>query len=280
MDLYSAATFTSYADFAADYKRCRNAKKGRPIKVWCRLYKEGSDYMVKIYRWRQPDIPLFRVSPDNTVTFCMPADNVLERAHSIVSGLYKVIPFSLERKRRGIYALGGTHQISGLGDYRDYWRWLRTEAPEYFTNIRFNLLTGECLNAQPNLMDCIIPEVRKQWLRHVKQYKKGLKVRAKIGALQGHMTKVLDEVSDKTNHWGFKHEQNSKLDKHDTLQYIVECMRSEEYPPDLLYLLVATTPIPYRGSELTDKMVLGNVDRVFDAYSLQLRTIYGVFGVR
>ena len=57
-------------------------------------------------------------------------------------------------------------------------------------------------------------------------------------------------------------------------------MRSEEYPPDLLYLLVATTSIPYRGSELNDKMVLENVDKIFDAHSLQLRTIYGVFGVR
>ena len=282
MYLYDAAAFTSYADFAADYKRCRNAEKGRPIKGWCRLFKEDSDYVVKVRRWRSSDAPLFRVSPDEIVTFSMPLDNLLQNAQTIVSSLYRVIPFSLERKRKGIYALGGTHQISdGLGNYPAYFQWLRTEAPENFTNIRFNLVTGECLNAQPNLIDSMIPEVRRQWLRDVKRYKKGLKARAKIGALQGHMTKVLDALTSPAGRpWELRYEWNSKLGQRGTLQHIVECMRSEEYPPDLLYLLVATTSIPYRGSELNDKMVLENVDKIFDAHSLQLRTIYGVFGVR
>jgi hypothetical protein len=280
MTLHKAAMFMSYTDFAEDYKRCRSTGKGRPIKGWCRLFREGSDYVVKIRRWHNVDVPLFRVSPDETVTFCMPLDSVLHNAQTIVSSLYRVIPFSLERKRKGIYALGDTHRANDGHGRSNYFRWLKTEAPEYFTNIRFNLVTGECLNPQPNLMDSVIPEVRTQWLRHVKRYKKGLKARAKVGALQGYMTKVADTMVDRHNHWKLQHDWNRKLDHHETLQQVVECMRSEEYPPDLLYLFVATTPVPFSDRDITAKMVLRNVDRVFNAYSVQLRQIYGVFGVR
>ena len=278
---YDYAKFTSYADFATDYKRCRNAKKGRPVKGWCRLFKEGPDYVIKLDRWRNDSIPLFRVSPDETVTFYIPSNDLLRNAQSVVASLYRIIPFILERKRKGIYALGGTHR-SRSKSYseaeavrRDYWYWLRTKAPEYFPQIKFNLVTGECLNARPNLMDSVVPEVRRQWLRDVKRYKKGLKVRAKVGALQGHITRALKPT------WPVRLRQlaetNSILEKHETLQHIVECMCSETYPPDVLHLLVATTPASYT---LTDKMVLENVDRLFNIYSLQLRTIYGVFGAR
>jgi len=275
------AKFKTYTDFAADYSHCRNAEKGRPIKAWCRLFKEGNDYVVKQRTWRGADIPLFRVSRNNVVTFAMPLENLLQYTQTVVSSLWRVIPITMERKRKGIYAVASVNdpafRSEHTGGYRIDWGKIRTQGAEYFEGIAFDLTTGECLNARPHLMDSVIPEMRKQWLRDVKRFKKGLKIRAKMGALQGYTREVEKEKNAIGSHWKY----NSDLPKWDSAeitQRVLECMRTGEYPPDLLKLMVQTTMLGWGQSQITDQMVLANVDTVFDAHSLHYRKAYGVFG--
>ena len=231
--------FQTYQDFYDDFKKCRSAAKGRPIKGWCRLFKDGRDFVVKQVGWRGAAQPLFRISPDNTVTFEAPANRIRDGAQTLVSSLYRVVPITIERKRKGIYIVGGLHSMKVKYDHRynahmQDWIEFRKRCPEYFNGIQFNLLTGECLNPQPNVMDTVIPEKRTQWLSDVKRYKKGLKIRAKVGAFDAITVSVADERANASgNYWEFQ-SNIPKWDDAEVTQHVLECMKTEVYPADIL----------------------------------------------
>jgi hypothetical protein len=269
--------FSTYQEFYDDFKRCRRPELGRPIKQWCRLYKDGRDFVVKQVSWGSgPNHPLFRVSPDNIITFELPLERLLTHSHTITSSLWRIVPVSIERKRKGIYAIAGTNTPAAQQAQRfDY---VSKQGAEYFRGIQFNLLTGECLNAQPDMMDTVIPEMRKQWLRDVKRFKKGLKIRAKMGALQGFIRIVATERANAATSWTYN-ATIPKWEHPDVTQQVLECLRTEEYTPEILKLLVQTVRTGWRsGPEITDQMVLDHVDLVFDQHSLHFRKAYGVFG--
>lgn len=270
--------FKTYADFASDFTRCRSPEKGRPIKGWCRLFKEGDEYVVKQRSWRGA-IPIFKVSRNNVITFVMPLENLLQHAQTIVSSLWRVVPIAIERKRKGVYSVGGINDPKMRYENRDEWCWsyIRNKGVEYFEGIAFDMISGECLNPQPNLLDRVIPEKRKQWLRDVKRFKKGLKIRAKMGALQGYIRTVEKAKTDMGSVWKYN-ETVPRWDDPEITQHVLECIRTEEYPPDLLKLLVQTTVLERGQREITDQLVLANVDSVFDKHSLHYRKAYGVFG--
>jgi hypothetical protein len=271
------AKFKTYQDFALDFQRCRNVSIGRPIKNWCRLYKDGKDYVVKQVGWRGANVPLFKVSPDNTLTFVMPLENLLHHTQTVVSSLYRVVPITIERKRKGIYALAGMNDEAFQEEGRIGWGKVKSQGAEYFCGLQFDLITGQCLNKQPHMMDTVIPEKRKQWLRDVKRYKKGLKVRAKLGALQGFLPAIAKEEADAGGGWRYRRTV-PKWEAPDIAQHVVECMRTEDYPQDILKLIAQTTQLGWGNDTITDQMMLANVDAVFDKCSLQYRKLYGVFG--
>mgnify|MGYP003119291717 CR=1 FL=1 len=262
----SRTKFQTYQNFYDDFKRCRSPIKGRPINGWSRLYKEDRDYVVKLVQWRAHDIEVFRVSPDNTITFTAPLDLAVRYSNTLVASLWRVVPLTMWRKRAGIYCI---RSISGWSDKSKL-------QPEYFGGIKFNLETGECLNPQPDMMDMIIPEKRKQWLRGLRKLKKGLKIRAKLGAFEG----VIRTVDAERFYHGNSQYNNGipKWDSPDITELVLECMRTEEYPHELLKLLAQTANLGWGMGDTTSKQVMGNVDRVFDTHSLHYRKAYGVFG--
>ena len=262
----SRTKFQTYQNLYDDFKRCRSPIKGRPINGWSRLYKEDKDYVVKLVQWRGHGVEVFRVSPDNTITFTAPLSIVLQSTHTIVSGLCRIVPITIWRKRTGIYCI---HSISGWSDKSKL-------TPEYFSGIKFNLETGECLNPQPDMMDTIIPEKRKQWLRDVKRFKKGLKIRAKLGAFES-IIRTVEAERPSGSDWEYIGKL-PKWDSPDVTEHVLEGMRTEEYPQDLLKLLVQTANTGFNRDNTTNKDILENVDYVFNTHSLHYRKAYGVFG--
>jgi hypothetical protein len=271
--------FLTYYDVATDFKRCRTASKGRPIKGWCRLFKDGDDYSIRQRTgWgsNRGTVELCRIHPDNTVTFTMPLEELLRHTHTIVSSLWRVLPVTIERKRKGVYKIAGTNNQELQKSSRAY-DWISNYAPEYFAGIKFDLLSGECLNAKPDMLDTIIPEMRKQWLRDLKRFKRGLKARAKVGALQGHIDAITQEITD-GNQWSVRHEYETMLRTPKSVEHLLECMRTEQYPPEILRMFVGTVGLTWGQREITNQIVLSNVDNLFDKHSLTLRKAYGVFG--
>jgi len=274
-----ATKFNSYNEFAEDFKKCRSKRAGRPIRGWCRLYREGNDYVVKLLGWRSDNKPLFRVTPDNIITFVAPVNEMLMHKQTLVSSLRKVIPIIMERKRRGIYVIAGTRDpqylpTASTGMHTD-WGKVRKHGPEYFNGIKFDLLTGLCLNAQPNMTDTIIPEMRKAWLRDVKRFKKGLKARAKVGALEEFIRDLGGDISQ-TTVWAYQRNL-PRWDSDEITQLVLGSMKTEQYPAELLKLMVETTWLG-RVYDITNQDVIKNVDKVFDNHSVHFRQAYGVFG--
>ena len=248
----SRTKFQTYQNLYDDFKRCRSPIKGRPINGWSRLYKEDKDYVVKLVQWRGHGVEVFR--------------RVLQYSQTLVSSRWRVVPMTMWRKRAGIYCI---HSISGWSDKSKL-------TPEYFSGIKFNLETGECLNPQPDMMDTIIPEKRKQWLRDVKRFKKGLKIRAKLGAFES-IIRTVEAERPSGSDWEYIGKL-PKWDSPDVTEHVLEGMRTEEYPQDLLKLLVQTANTGFNRDNTTNKDILENVDYVFNTHSLHYRKAYGVFG--
>jgi hypothetical protein len=258
-----------YADFAADFKRCRDPLKGRPVTGWCRMFKDGGDYVLSMPMWKTEPLPLLRVSPDNTATFVMPLDRMLQHSQTIVTSLWRVVPFAVERKRKGVYAVGykGTSQ---------YYQSIKATGTEYFEGIRFDLSTGRCLNPRPDMLASVDAEANAKWLHDVKRYKRGLKIRAKLGALDGFFDEVQAAYAEK-GLYSYMYALPMWNDQY-TTELVVESMRNEDYPPEILLRIVQEAAVAYRSRIVTRDGVIKAVDSVFNTHSIHYRKAYGVFG--
>jgi hypothetical protein len=288
--------FRYYRDCEKHFANVRTPSKGKPLKGWCRLFKEGEDFVVRLQRWSD-GLEYFRISPENTLTFSLPSEQIHRHAHTLVNSTGRVIPIDLVRWKKGIYRVCHEREFmdhhpeseSPVGrSYpawnRDAWRWFKSDAPQYFAGMQFDLNTGTCINPQPDQSVEVIPEQRKIWLRQLKRYKHGLKARAKVGAL----TVFIDEENtwrgDKNRHWQERNER--KPDWSDPVQrsVLVQSMKGENYSEQILRAFVAAVPghrlfnyLPGH-QRITQQDVLETVDRVFTAESESLRREYGVFG--
>jgi len=256
---------TSYSDFADLFNTCRSISKGKPLPGGWRMHQHNRLYAVYI-----SNIKIFEIDRNNKLTFTVSQRELLNLNHSLVTVLYKIIPLMLSRKRKGVYV------ISKIQAYHPpLYRYLNvdhTNTLEYFTGMQFDLATQTCLNPRPNLLDTVIPKVRKQWLRDVKRFKRGLKARAKVGALQGYIQEVVEDTGYIRNLHPIP-----QWDSPEITQQVLECMRTDKYPPNLLRLLVQTVNLGWRQTHITDSMVLENVDTVFNTHSVHYRKAYGVF---
>jgi len=275
----------SYADAARIYSNVRFPENGKPLKRWCRMFKEGDDYVVKLVGWHGKSPEYFRVSPGDIVTFTLPVDEVRLYAHTIVNSTQRVIPVVLCRYKKGIYRLGSTQEFaiktkegvtppymwSGSG-----WKWLQREAPQYFNGMQFNIATGKCLNPQPDASTEVIPEQRKIWLRELKRYKRGLKTRIKVGALQGYVDKEVAERAQQPPHR--RKSVNANWSSDLWIGKLVSCMQNEEYPAEILKRLVMSYEWRWGQGAFTQEELMWHVDRIFTTNSERLRREYGVFG--
>jgi len=292
--------FWSYGHFLADHKKCRDNSFGRPVRKWCRTYLVGTDIEIRMtppyWRHSEPDkVPLCRIHPDNTITFIASVEEVLRNSQSLSFSLHRLIRFSLTRWKKGVYRIGGTEvaaritneaEVRGAGystrqphrirGYRAGWQWLANEAPQYFQGIRFDMNTGECLNAIPDTVREVIPEMRTEWLRCLRRYKRGLKARAKIGALSGYAESTMTARAGR--YMSMRFSVGYQIWDVEFLHDLLECMKSETYPEHILTAFVKSAPSKWKATEITPVDIMDAVDKTFNTHSKALREQYGVFG--
>jgi len=291
MQRQGSAAFASYAEMATDFAKARWPEMGRPIKKGVRLYKEGNNFVVKMYDWYDYDpneasdrmTPILKVSPKNIVTFLPPLERVLRRANSLVIMFPRVLPIHLARARKGVYRIDHEVRIPmrahGLwGTYPDY-SYLKNAAPEYFKGIKFNLLTGECLNAKPDMVTTELPEQRKVWRSELRRYKRGLKARIKVGALEGFIHEEHAALAVDKGRWRYRRDACPDWTQPKLTNLLIKSMRQEKYPAEVLHAFVRSVyaDSPYH-TNITEQHVLAAVDKVFKKHSEHLRRKYGVFG--
>ena len=312
----------SYQEVADYFARARHPERGKPFRNWGIIYKSsnakysesGATYIVK-FRWAYTNKDhICNIYPNNTIEFVYPKDYISYHGTTLVGSFTRGLPLMFVRIKTGKYRLVHTkfadkqhakveaecdahnkklnHQGEDFTkhthpDYRyswgEYYKWLRSKAnQEYFEGITFDLATGECVNPRDDLEVEINKDNRKEWLRIVKRFKKGLRVRAKsqvFTSLVDDAVKIRQEYRQK----GIYNREKIDLTEPKNIDWIAECMKEDKYPVELLRALVDYMYDYYQGyyywqfKTYDHKEVMDNINKIFDKLSIPLREKFNVF---
>lgn len=283
-----------YADCERMFSTCRNPEKGKPIRTWCRLYKEQDVYVLKYMIWvfRQQDkdqntVPIAEFHPDGRIV--LPSDsNEWKNMHGSLSmALHNAIPILTERMGRGRYRVAHTGYIDEEASklpskpeyfFSEWYESFKKNANEYFAGMTFNH-EGLCINPQSATSGEIDVEKRRTWLRMLKRFKRGLKARAKVGALQQHAKRIYDKHAEMEK--SGKHRWQWEMPNWKSKKYydmLKEVMQTNEFTPEFLDAFVeSATPNTYGNTLATDAHILQHVDTLMSELSYSLRRDFGVF---
>lgn len=291
MSYFGKPLLKDYADCERMFSTCRTPAKGKPIRTWCRLFKNeygtyGDVYELKYISYGNRTTPIAEFHPDGRIV--LPSDShSWQGMHSSLSmALHNAIPILTERMGKGRYRISHTDLVDrvtpareqGGNYYHNWWGALREHGVEYFAGMTFDK-NGVCTNVQHAVTGEVDPEKRRIWLRMLKRFKRGLKARAKVGALQQHAKRIYDkhaELERKGQHRWQWQMPNWKSEKYYAM--LKEAMQSNEYTPEFLEAFVeSATPNTYGNTIATDAHILQHVDTLMNDLSYALRKDFGVF---
>jgi hypothetical protein len=114
---------------------------------------------------------------------------------------------------------------------------------------------------------------RREWLRALRRFKYGIKVRAKLGVLQSICEQVAAERKGKRQ-WDAPQWEHDRW-----VTFLYTCIRDNEFPPELLEGFVKTAEVTFfaTNKQPTVDKVLDAVDQVCKRLSKPLRYKFGVF---
>jgi hypothetical protein len=114
---------------------------------------------------------------------------------------------------------------------------------------------------------------RLEWLRALRRFKYGIKVRAKLGILQTVCEQVAVERRGK-HQWDAPHWTHDEW-----ITFLYNCIKNDEYPPKLLEAFAKTAEITFlvSSTQPTDEKTIAAVDTVCKWLSRPLRDKFGVF---
>jgi len=270
-------TIKSYADCEKLWGTCRNKKKGKPIKGWCRLFKVGDVYELKYSYYNSNDIVIAKIFPDNTITLPSSTNDWYKMHNSLSMALRRAIPIETMRIATGKYYVfdyrqtdlpSRPYELSNHGKFNF----------EYYGGITFNA-EGKCINPRYSTQGKVDPSKRRVWLQLLKQFKRGLKARAKVGALQKIAEQVVEKrKEDKNAHWRWN---AVEWDTPKNFAMLTDCLEQNKYTPEFLYAYVDwASPISWWGNAqqpVEDNVLIEQADRLLNKYSFKLRKHFGVF---
>lgn len=280
----SNKSLDTYEQMVASFETARYPKKGKPINHNFRLFMADDNKTIKIVTFAYGETVLAEVTPDNVITFVAPANHIIGLSQTYTASFYRWFPFMFHRHRKNLYRMEHTKRLSekldepladGESSYSKYNKVLN-EAPSYFQGIQFNLLSQECLNKRPDDKFIEIPEKRKEWRRALMAFKKGLKARAKVHALDGIAEEIRRERSMQSRYswkqpdWGAKQ----------WLDLLEGSIRKNDYPKELLKGFVQSANMNYWGStnsEATPGEIIKCVDKIMNDVSIEMRRRFDVF---
>jgi len=269
---YNQAEIKSYDDAKALFKRARKPAEGKPVKSWTRLFKNGD-----CFELRCDYTTLAVIKPDNTITFPLSISNAKGTANTLASSLYRVLPFMWMRLGKGRYAIEHTKVLDDYVKAKGlsyYWgSYMRDKSPELHSGLKFNLLTGECLNARSKPNGDVNKIARSAWLTALRGFKRGIQIRAKIGVIDGLCQQVVAERGASRDRWqqpDWSHDQWTEM--------LFTAIKNNEFSTELLKGFVMSSKVSYwRHETPTTKSTLEAVDNICDELSIELRRRFGVF---
>lgn len=224
----------SYQDCIDAMMTCRNPKDGKPIHGKnIRLFRNNDDFHLVVYQKH-----FATITPDNTITFVMDSERLYHTvATNMVYIMSRFLPLHLLRVGPGRYRLGNFRKYAQTKD-----------VPEYYQGIKFDLRDGACLNPRPDKHTLVNRDARREWLKTLREYRKGVLTRLKLGVR-----------GDPNGNYYF------------TATEIAQWMRSNEYPDQLFsYICRYSSNMEYDA--LVDEF-----EKMIGDYRDNLRTLFGVF---
>ena len=287
MSYFGEPLVKDYADCERMFSTCRNPEKGKPMRSWCRLFKNQDVYEVCYVPWNyDKGAVIAEFHPDGRIVLPSDSHSWRNMHGSLSMALHNAIPILTERMGRGRYRIAHTGFLDRVTPpreqvdnyYQSWWDAFKENANEYFAGMTFNH-EGLCINPQSATSGEIDVEKRRTWLRMLRRFKRGLKARAKVGALQQHAKRIYvkhQEMEKNGKHrWQWEMPNWKSKKYYDMLK---EVMQTNEFTPEFLDAFVeSATPNTYGNTLATDAHILQHVDTLMSELSYSLRRDFGVF---
>jgi hypothetical protein len=130
-------------------------------------------------------LPLCRITPDNVCTWVASPRTIWEFCNTLTMALGDALPFVLARVSKARYKIVAYNYLTEAP-----WQKCRDHGIEYFEGIKFDLNTAKCLNPVYTEVD----EARRtEWLRAIRKFKRAIKTRAKVGAIDGLISRMAQQ---------------------------------------------------------------------------------------
>jgi len=283
MYLYSTSRYMNYAQLQAEFKTARNPNKGKPLAKWARLFQDD-DFNMVIHAIGYGSQPLCTVSPENILTFVLPKDEFLKYSNTFTQALHRLIPFYPQRIRTNLYRMESTLTLVEVQkaamatptDFRSRWQAINERmkiAPEYVQGLQFDMTTGHCFNDRWKDAE-EIPEKRTEWRRNLKQFKTGLKVRAKLNIIDKHID---DDWAKRTSAPLGAALLQPQWNDDAWVTLLANAIEKQDYPAELMEGFVRSVRVSsWRPTKPSKELVLRAADKVLSNLSLSLRRKLGV----
>jgi hypothetical protein len=193
-------------------------------------------------------------------TFTMSWGASINVSPTLVRVLHKISDFIWFRDAKARYSI--THRKQ------------QTLSSDLFTGLQAHWLTGSFANRSVLDTTKVDPDTRRYWLQCLRDYKKGLKVRAKMGVLKTLIDTVVRERNAQTRYQWTQPDWFNPV----WVDKLADAIKTQDFSLDLMKALVQTSDIGYWNRQLSDTDVLASFDKLTKDLSVQLRLRFGVFG--
>ena len=276
MRYYEQAKLKTYADAKAHFSKAKTPSKGRPLNSCGRLFQVGDEYIVRV-----GDMDVAKFTPDNKLVFIVSPKEARTYGQTLSSSLYRMIPILWVRVGMQRYRLQHTAIIdSKISKSKPQYPWYAVNAelktaPELFDGLTFDLSTGDAVNARKDLKDSVIPDKRAEWLRKLRKFKRNVKLRAKLGAIDGMIAQMNKENNNSPWHHVRSNRPNWQTDE--WLDNIVTAMKDETCPPELMRAFIISSFPMWGNATPNGAEVVNTVEGILTEMSIDLRKKFGVF---
>lgn len=259
----------SYTDAVRLFDTAKDKQKGKPLLSFGRLLKDGDAYVIHVH-----SLAVARITPDNVLEYLPTVEQYRAYHNTIAMSFDQVVPVKSLRVGPLKYRIGHKKWIASRNaetkpNNRYWWMTLHSEAQEYFQGVKIDMTSGDYINPRPDFTQTIVPEKRKTWLRSLRNFKNGLKVRQKLGVFDGLINEM--GLSD-ANRWSYRYDFDGTY-----VDTLVTNMKEGTFEDNLMRSFVQYARGQTYGS-LSGKQVLDIAMYLLKDLSVPLRREFEVFG--
>lgn len=267
--LYNKAKIHSHYDASILFASARKPELGKPVNSWCRLFADGEKIILRNSHYNR-DFAV--IHPNNTLEWVADRKTMRMLSATLTGAIHKLLPIALRRVGTGRYLAHSTYKLDDKPPYYDHGETIRTNGVKLFEGLKYDLGDNTFINPEPSSNFGIDEHKRLVWLRSLRAFKKGIKVRAKMGVFEPLCAQVHQE-RQQTKNW---RAPDWYSDQWTDLLYT--SIRDQDFSTELLKGFTQSAHVAYwRNEPPKPSRVLDAVDTVCNDMSYELRTRFGVF---